>query len=353
MKTGVPDDLGPPEPGLDALISTLTSGAAPDELAGEPAALAMFRAGLPKAPAPARKRRRRALRLAGAAALVLAGGFAAAAYAAVLPAPIQHVAYRALGFVGVPAARPAAPGPAASHPASPPAGHGTSPAPGRSGQRPASPAPSRADSRTASPAPRPSGPGPAAPLVPATLSLTAVQHRIAAGGSDSLRGVLLTAQGRPVPGQQLTLLERVAGQATWVPAGHAATEADGSAVITISNLTANAVFRLAGPDGTRSRPVPVIAVPPVSVTAASGPQPQADTLTVSSPLAVPGDLVVLQIQDGGNWRTLRARQLSRAGQAAFVVKLRPLRRVYRVALARTARHGAAVSSPVAVPPAGG
>ena len=213
MKTGVPDDLGPPPPGLDALISTLTSGAAPDELAGEPAALAMFRASRPK-PAPARQRRRRALRLAGAAALVLVGGFAAAAYAAVLPTPIQHVAYRALGFVGVPAARPAAPRPATSHPASPPAGHGTSPAPGRSGQRPASPAPSRADSRTASPAPRASGPGPGAPLVPATLSLTAAQHRIAAGGSDSLRGVLLTAAGGPVPGQQLTLLERAAGQAS-------------------------------------------------------------------------------------------------------------------------------------------
>jgi hypothetical protein len=351
MKTGVPDDLGPPDPGLDALISTLTSGATADELAGEPAALAMFRASLPKAPAPARQRRRRVLRLAGAAALVLAGGFAAAAYAAVLPTPIQHVAYRALGFVGVPAARPAPPRPATSHPAPPPAGHGTSPVPGRSSQHPASPAPSRADSRTASPAPRPSSP--AAPLVPATLSLTAAQHRIAAGGSDSLTGVLLTAQARPVPGQQVTLLERASGQGKWVPAGHAATGADGSAVITITNLTGNAVFRLVGPDGTRSRPVLVIAVPPVSVTVGSGPQPKADTLTVSSPLAAAGDLVVLQIQDGGSWRTLHGRQLSPAGQAAFVVKLRPLRHVYRVALAATARHGAAVSSPVAVAPARG
>ena len=124
-------------------------------------------------------------------------------------------------------------------------------------------------------------------------------------------------------------------------------------MITISDLTGNAVFRLAGPDGTRSRPVLVIAVPPVSVTAASGPPPRADTLTVSSPLAAAGDVVVLQIQDGGSWRTLRARQLGPAGQAAFVVKLRPLRRVYRVALAATARHGAAVSGPVAVPPARG
>ncbi len=352
MKTGVPDDLGPPDPGLDALISTLTARATPAELAGEPAALAMFRASPPTAPAPARQRRRRALRLAGAGALVLAGGFAAAAYAAVLPTPIQHVAYRALGFAGVPAARPAPPRPATSHPASPPAGHGTSPAPGRSGQHPASPAPSRADSRTASPPRAERTRGPAAPLVPATLSLTAAQHRIAAGGGDSLTGVLLTAQGRPVAGQQVILLERAAGQRIWVPAGHAATGANGSAVITISDLTGNAVFRLAGPDGTRSGPVLVIAVPPVSVTAASGPQPRADTLTVSSPLAA-GDLVVLQIQDGGNWRTLRARQLSPAGQAAFVVKLRPLRRVYRVALAATARHGAAVSSPVAVPPAPG
>lgn len=53
------------------------------------------------------RRRSRRLRFASAmsmaaAALVIIGGIAGAAYAAVLPAPVQHIAYRMLGRIGVP-----------------------------------------------------------------------------------------------------------------------------------------------------------------------------------------------------------------------------------------------------------
>ena len=55
MKTDLPGDLGPREPGLDQLLRALTAGPSRDELAGEPAALAMFRASQPgAAAAPAR-----------------------------------------------------------------------------------------------------------------------------------------------------------------------------------------------------------------------------------------------------------------------------------------------------------
>jgi hypothetical protein len=178
------------------------------------------------------------------------------------------------------------------------------------------------------------------------------QHRIVAGGSDSLTGLLTDRQGHAVPGQRLTLLELAAGHTTWQPAGHATTGSDGSAVLTVQILTANAWFRLTGPDGTQSQPVRVIAVPPVSVTVASGPGPNSDTLTASSPFAVPGDLIVLQIRTGGRWRSLRARRLSQADQAVFVVKIRLVGHVYRVALLRTGTHGASASSPVVIPPGG-
>lgn len=99
MSADVPDlDLAEPaDPALDGLVRALTADGTADELAGRPAALAMFRDS---------RRRPRRLRLAvsmstAAAAVVLAGGLAAA-YAAALPAPVQHIASRMLGSIGVP-----------------------------------------------------------------------------------------------------------------------------------------------------------------------------------------------------------------------------------------------------------
>jgi hypothetical protein len=354
VKTDLPDDLGPLEPGLDQLISALTAGPTRDELAGEPAALAMFRAAAPRAPLtapapapPARRRRRYGRRrLAGVFALALAGGLVAAAYFAVLPEPVQHAAYRVLGFVGVPDAHH--PAPSTSPSASAPAGHRTSQAAGRSPSGAASPAPRPGESASAAPQPSPSGA--AAPPVPAWLYLTAARYRIVAGSSDSITALLTDQQGRAVPGQQLTLQERATGSATWTPAGQAATGSGGSAVLTVQSLTANAWLRLTGPDGTQSRTVLVIAVPAVTVTVASGQQQRADTLTASSPLAVPGNLAVLQIRSGGGWLSLRSHQLSQARQAVFVVPVRLVGQLYRVALIGTLTHGASASAPVVIPP---
>jgi hypothetical protein len=346
MNKDLPDDFGPVEPGLDQLISVLTAGATPDELAGEPAALDMFRASRARAavaPRP-RRRRRRAAQLVGVAALALAGGLAAGAYAVALPPPVQHVAYRVLGFAGVPDAHRPAPRPSRPQAAVPPTGRRTSPAPGTPSRSASAPSSAGASSPAPSPSlvPRPSGPG-SGPLVPAQLSLTVAQHRIAAGGSDTLTGLLTDQQDRAVPGRQLTLLERAAGQSAWRAAGHAATDAHGRAVLVIQNLAANASFRFTGPD-TQSQTARVIVVPPVSVTVAGGPRPQTDTLTVSSSFAVPGDAVVLQIQIGGQWRTLRLHHLSQTDQTVFVVKIRQIPRAYRAALLRTASHGRSKSS---------
>src|SRR5450432_3534445 len=105
MNTDFPDDdLGPLEPGIDQLISILTSGPAPDELAGEQNALAMFRSSRPAAatqrvtspqdtkqqkPAPRSWRYRRPAWVSGIAALGLAAALVVAAYTAALPAPVQ------------------------------------------------------------------------------------------------------------------------------------------------------------------------------------------------------------------------------------------------------------------------
>jgi hypothetical protein len=159
----------------------------------------------------------------------------------------------------------------------------------------------------------------------------------------------LTGQGRSVRGATISLFERTAAQPGWRPVGHETTGAGGSAVLTVSDLTTNATFLLTGPDGVHSQRVLVVVVPPVSVSLVSRPHGRGDVLTATSPLAAPGDAIVLQIWSGAGWQSLRARRLDSAGQATFLVRPRPRERVYRVVLRATFVHGRSVSSPVLVP----
>ena len=147
---------------LAEAVAALTVAPSAREAAGEEDARAAYRAEFvrPSRPARAGRRRRRVLasvlaaKLA-AAAVVTAGGLTAAAYANVLPAPVQNFAHRTVGapapHAASPAGRPATPagpgpsGPGASHPGrTPSAAPSHSPAgrsPGKTGQ---SPGPTRA-----------------------------------------------------------------------------------------------------------------------------------------------------------------------------------------------------------------
>jgi hypothetical protein len=156
------DDLGPGDAGLMELFNHLTSEPSADELAGEYAALTMFRAAHAAVRAAPRRRARRRLvsRARAGARLVAAGtvaamvgGFAAAGYAEALPSSLQHFAHQWLGFAGIPNApgrsgsgKPTVPGATrrTTHP-----GWSRSAQPGSSGA--ASP------SRHRSPSPSPSG----------------------------------------------------------------------------------------------------------------------------------------------------------------------------------------------------
>ena len=110
----------PPEPmpGLQPVadvLAALRSGPTGDELAGEASVLAEFRrsAGV-VAHTPARHRPRRVTSLAGARAAVAAavaalslGGLATAAYAGILPAPVQRFAHDTIGAPAAPSGSPA------------------------------------------------------------------------------------------------------------------------------------------------------------------------------------------------------------------------------------------------------
>ena len=351
MNADLPGDIGPGEPGLDQLVGLLTASATPDELSGESAALAMFRASqqpataVPGRRAPGRHARRVRV-LAAAVPVALACGFAAAGYAAVLPAPVQHVAYRVLGFAGVPDVHRGRPASAGSHPGGPAPARSASQTPGR---------PQRSAAASASPAvpqPRVSSSAGAAAAAAARLSVTVARGRIAAGTGEVFVG-WLTDHGRAVQGAKLSLSERAAGHPAWRPAGDATTGPDGRAVLTVPDLTTDASFRLTGPDGARSQPVLIIVVPPVSASLTSGPRGQPDVLTASSPLAVPGDAVVLQVRSRQRWLSVQVQRLDSGGQAAFRLGFDARTRLYQVVLPATAAHGGSVSNPVPVPSAAG
>lgn len=93
----------------------------------------------------------------------------------------------------------------------------------------------------------------------------------------------------------------------------------------------------------------VIVVPPVSASVASGPAGQGDVLTASSPLASPGNAVVLQLWTGMRWRNVQIRDLNGARQVTFLVRVPGTGREYRMVLLATAAHGLSLSNTVITP----
>jgi hypothetical protein len=280
------------------------------------------------------------------AAAVIVIAFAAAAYAEALPAPIQHVAYRVLGFAGVPnAPHHAATTPAGGH--RPPAGHHRP-----SGTR-------SAHSPTSSPTPRGtstgkkhgshSKPKPGQLKGPARLTLTASSTTIAAGAGLTFTGSA-AEHGHAVAGVVVGLFEHRAGHPGRRLAATGKTGSGGQVTLHVTGLTANSKFWLAGAHQAHSQPVRVIVIPAVSVSQVAGPGGRAVRLTVSSPLAGPGTTVVLQVQRDGAWYSLRGRRLNASGVAHFGVRRHAAAKSYRVLLVASVRHGPSVSSLITVGP---
>jgi hypothetical protein len=347
MNTDPPADLGPGTPGLDQLLGLLTAGPTPDELARRNSTLAMYRHNIrpvaPRRRAPVTRRMQFAL---AAAAAVIA--FAVAAYAEALPGPVQHVAYRVLGFAGVPDAPRLSSSATAHHPG--PAHHHPAPGGSTSSRTPAPPPGATSTSapphKSASPRPTKRPPAHSGPV---TLTLTTTDTQIAAGAAAVFTGSV-AQHGRGVSGVPVGLFEHAAGHPGRHLAATATTGTSGQAVLRVTDLTANARFWLAGPHHARSKPVRVIVIPAVSVSLTSGPRSRAVVLTAQSPQGGQDDAVVLQVERGGAWHNLRVRLLNDQGQARFAVRRHSVARVYRVVMIATAYHGRSVSNEVSVDP---
>lgn len=349
-EAGLGNGNGPVEPGLRVLLGLLNSGPTPDELLGESAALEMFRGSRGQAdctsepdvtaPTVLRGQLRRSRWLAAAGTVMAAAAITVAAYSQALPAPLQNMAYHVLGFVGVPQAHPVAHTPGTTRPTRPARSHGAAQA-GDGTPKPATPA--------AHASPRPTPAKPASASAPASLSVAVLSHRIVAGHGDVFIA-RLTKQGNAVPGARIYLLERTPGERAWHVTANATTGPGGRAVVSVPDLTTNASFRFRGPHGALSRPVRVIVAPRLFVTITKGPRKASETLTAGSPLATPGDLVILQVRVGGRWLTLQVRALYVGDRVRFVVKIVGERRAYRVVLRPTKAHGRSVSKPITLTP---
>jgi hypothetical protein len=315
-------------PELDPLVKALTADGTADELAGEQAAVAMFSA-------------QRATRPRhwfvpsvgmGAAAAVVVAALAGGAYAAVLPASIQHIAHRVLARIGVPDTRPL----------------GSPSAPSPLTER------SSAVTRSAGPvassaAARPSAlPGPVRPGPPVLLG--ALRTQITAGSAATLDGRLAPG-GIPRAGVLLELFELTGSR--WQLAGTSRTGLDGTVTFTVRHVTRNTRFRLAEPGSARrpqvlSAPVLVTVLPRLTVTVSGSSLPGAATVTVSARSAQPGNVVVLQILAGGAWRDITEQQLGGTRQARFTVAVDE-GQYYRVVLLATNAHAGAISPQVHEP----
>jgi hypothetical protein len=399
MTPDLPEELGPLEPGVEQLLRTLTSAAAPAELAGEQGAMTMFRlnvrpsaAGATTQPSPAAQampspaaqampspatqaipvrapsagtrpmrqlRRLRAsasnrFRVIGVAAVALFAGLTAAAYAAVLPAPVQHIAHDAFSVLGVPdnSQRSAVTshngsssvGGAGHRRRGSPASGGAHPAPsGRAGLPPV-PSPSLVASPnpSASPSTSPSAGA-------AVLSEQAALSQIPAGTAATVTGQL-TVGGTAKSGVTIGLYARVAGRLAWHLVGQAATNAQGAVTFTTPDLSRNTRFALTDAAGAQSSVVLVTVTPEITLSSKLGPAGARDYITVSTSFAQSGDVVELQVEQNGSWAILRDATLNSSGGHTFVVSVaKQAGMSLRVVLLSTRLHASAVSNAVTVP----
>ena len=347
--------LPPDEPGTSAVLAALAAPPSAAELAGERAALAMFRVnfGVPAvAHEGAARSRKRGLstgwriRIGLAAAVVLtAAGTVGAAYAAALPAPVQHLAYRVLGFAGVPDSQHAGSGPGHAHPGAHPSAPVTGPGAGH-----ASPAPTQPPVGSQTPSSPAPGPSSHAAGQSWRGSIAASQHQIAAGDTATLTAGV-TQGGHHLAGATVTLLERPAGQVAWRSEGTVVTSSSGQATVRVSGLRTNADFRFTGEGGAVSPTVTVTVVPAITLQLLSQPRAHRRTaLIAKSPFAWPGDVVVLQLESGSTWIDLKTGRLGVHEQRIFLISSRlAAGRTFRVTLPATGRHAESLSGLLTLP----
>jgi hypothetical protein len=381
------EELPAGEPGLEHVLRALTAEGDATELVSRQAALTMFRTaraqaatqGLPAqgwtpqdqptrsdpalsyptlnqptpAAPPAREtttaRRARAFRRTdrrprrfplapaiGAALAVACAGIAAAAYAAILPSPIQDIAHNVFAPIGVPGTAPAATAPVTPGSASGGPGQGTGP----SNPSPNGPATSPAGTPSvAATCPCPGSNG----AIRVSMTMTVASNPVPFGARDVFTGHVLR-NGHPGRLVWVRLLARPsAGDGAWHVVATGPTNANGAVWLVEPQMPADATFILAGTGklaSVTSAPVTVTVLPHVAVRVSA-----ADVLTVTVWPASDGNQAILQVLRGGAWQLIADLQLT-AHKATYHVTPGA---TYRVVVPATAEHDAGISAPVIAP----
>ena len=351
----------------DPVVRALLAAPSDDELAGADDVMTAFRTA---DPAP---RRRPGARHLGAGvttvvvALGLSGGVAAAAYTHALPAPMQSAMHAVFGDVGVPPADNASatrrptqhhrhPRVAGGSPAALPVTHVASsfaprpqPSAASTATAVSSPAPAvastptpAAQNPTPSPTPTPSttASAPAAPAAPTALAVSAPRLRVPAGQRAALRGTLTAADGTPIAGYRLYLLQRPAGESTWTRVAQGRTAADGTITLRSPQLSRNVTLRMGTGHGLHSRDIAIVELPRVTLSYALTKDNKHYVVTVTVAGAQTSDTVALARLDNGSWTALRRKQLDDTMQLTFTLPAPTSGSArYRIRVLRTDLHG--------------
>jgi hypothetical protein len=352
----------------DPLIQALRAPGTPDELARETEYAEAFRAA-------AGHRRLRLVGRAGVAGgavavtIALSAGVAAA-YTNALPEPVQRLAHRVLGPVGVPAVhagahearrRPHAPTPTASPTVVPHPGDAGSPSPTPTPTRTASPRPTRPATATPSGTPSPTATASTSPTAaattpsagasptatsspteqagvprPARIALSVSGKKVGPQGTVTVSGWVTSRTGAPVPGRTVKLRAKVAGGA-WRLVASSSTGSGGTVSLQTPPLPSTTTLRLVA-GKVRSHTVRVVVVPTLAASYADG------AVSVAVAGGQPGDKVVL-LRAG---RQVAVGRLASDGSVSFAVqqKAKPVKLALR--LPGTAFHAQALGK-VTVP----
>jgi hypothetical protein len=345
------------------VVAALRAPAQPHELAGETAALAMFRRTMPAA-----RRRRRALGRLGVVGgagvflgLTLTGGVAAA-YTTGLPDPVQDVVHAAIAPLPVPAppnaelrhlrkriqqaiAAQRATSVHARGPSHRPVAGRTpqaivlpTPASAASASQPSG-QPTAGASRGTTPSPQPTASGtPAAPRPTLTAS---VSRQVVPVHAQVVLSGRLARGDAPISGRRVYAAELVAGESGWHRVAHGLTASDGTVSLTVPALTGNVRLRLVTDSGVTSRQLAVAVVPKlaVRVTRAGGQR----VATVTADGGRPGDGLVLLRRDGDAWTEIGTTTLADDGTGRFTVAGPGQSAVrYRVRLNKATQHATAI-----------
>jgi hypothetical protein len=331
----------------DALVRALRAPATPAELAREADYRALYAANAPSGGTVRRFAGRIGLGATSAITTVVLTAGVAAAYTGALPDPVQQIAHGVLGHVGVPAPdrdeHPQAAGrhrPPARQVIVPPGPSGRPTAlgtrlPGARGTATGSPSGSRSGSPSASPT---SVSTTTAAAVPAALTLRLASHRVNAGSTVTVTGLLTAADGHPVPDHLVRLLARTATR-PWTVVASARSGADGSVALSITAITEDTAVRLRAGSRVASTIARVVVVPVLTTTVVPSATTTAVTLTCLGGQA--GDQVeVLRRLSTGLVRVATLR-LGADGTVTFTraTPRRPVVLVFR--LVATDRHAAA------------